>query len=178
MQGRFNRVYARNAGGRTAHGSWQMVTSSAHPEAYQDMAWLRVRDIVRSGVDPNSVIDPRHAAQAGGVTVHKAHEMRRFIGMGTDNQNFEIYRGTAKDIDSKVIPLLQSRARQAPGADQRQAAQASLDFYRSLSRAMNRATTDPIAADKEVRRLTGMDTLGAIDLVGGAIEALGRGLRH
>ncbi|EHQ52751.1 hypothetical protein ECTPHS_08673 [Ectothiorhodospira sp. PHS-1] len=178
VQGRFNRVYARNAGGRSADGSWQMVTSSAHPEAYQDTAWLHVRDIVRSGADPNSVINPRHAAQAGGVTVHKAHEMRRFIGMGTDNQNFEIYRGTAKDIDSKVIPLLQSRVRQAPDAGQRQAAQESLDFYRGLSRAMNRAVMDPIAADKEVRQMTGMDTLGAVELVGGAIQALGQGLRH
>ncbi|ANB01907.1 hypothetical protein [Ectothiorhodospira sp. BSL-9] len=175
VQGRFNRVYARNAGGRSADGSWQMVTSSAHPEAYQDTAWLHVRDIVRSGADPNSVINPRHAAQAGGVTVHKAHEMRRFIGMGTDNQNFEIYRGTAKDIDSKVIPLLQSRVERAPTPSQRQEARGTLDFYRHLSRAMNLAVNDPISADKSVRQLTGMDTLGAVELVGGAIEALGQG---
>ena len=178
VQGRFNRVYSRNAGGRTAQGSWQMVTSSVHPEAYQDMAWLNVRNIVDTGVDPNSVIQPRYAAQAGGVTVHKAHEMRRFSSMGTDNQNFEIYRGTAKDVDSKVIPLLQSRTRKAPSAEQRQAAQESLAFYQALSRAMNRATIDPITADKEVRQITGMDTIGAVELVGGAIKALGLGLRH
>lgn len=85
------------------------------------------------------------------------------------------YRGTAKDIDSKVIPLLQSRVERAQTPPQRQEANVTLDFYRDLSRAMNRAVNDPISADKSVRQLTGMDTLGAVELVGGAIEALGEG---
>ena len=47
--------------------------------------------------------------------------------------------------------------------------------YQGLSHAMNSAVDDPIAADKAVRQMTGLDTLGAVELVGGAIQALGEG---
>lgn len=174
VQDRFNVVYARNSGGRTAADAWQNVTTSKHLEAYPDTNWLHVKRMHEAGVDPRCRLDPNYAEDAGRVTLVKAHEMRRHGGAFTDNQNWEIYRGTSKDIKSKVLPLLERRAASARTPQQRAELQQKHEFYSKLSKAMDKANHDPVAADREVRKLTAMDTVDTVDMVSSAIEALGK----
>ncbi|KIX14348.1 hypothetical protein [Dethiosulfatarculus sandiegensis] len=105
VQDRFNTVYARNSGGRKASQAWQNVTTSRHLEAYGDTNWLRIKNMQNKGIDPRCALDPNYAEDAARVTLYKAHEMRRHGGTFTDNQNREIYRGTAKDIKTKLAPF-------------------------------------------------------------------------
>ncbi len=169
VQDRFNVVYARNSGGRRAVDACQNVTTSKHLEAYPDTNWLHVQRMHQAGMDPRSRLDPRYAEDAGRVTLVKAHEMRRHGGAFTDNQNWEIHRGTSKDIKSKVLPLLEHRINSAKTPQQRAELQQKHDFYNKLSKAMDQANHDPVAAEREVRKLTSMDTVDTVDMVSSSI---------
>ena len=166
----FDGVYARNSGGRTARASWQTITTDKHVESYQDLAWLKVGKVQH----PLSRIDPKYAAQAARVTEAKAHEMRSKVGLSPDNRNWEIYRGTAKDIETKIIPLLKDRLSTNLTPRQRAEAGKKLEFYQKLGQAMELGNQDPVAADRAVRKLTGFDTIDIIHMTSMGIETLGK----
>lgn len=174
VQGRFERVYANASGNRSAEASWQQVTTSANREAYADTRWLHVREMHDLGVDPRAVLDRGYAGQAASVTQFKADHMRKFTGMGRDNQNWEIYRGTRKDIDTKARPLLERKVMDARTPAERAEALKKMHFYMKLSNAMQKADQDPVAADREVRKLTGLDTNDVVNMVGAGLESLGK----
>lgn len=180
----FNKVYAKNAGGRSARQSWQAITSDAHLEAYHTEAgrmspWIRISqirgcgDVLGASRSALDLMDPRYASDAARITEFKAHEMRHMQGMGRDTQNWEIFRGTAKDIRTKAQPLMVDRLRKQLTPQQRAKTQATYDFYDRLAKAMDLANTDPVAAEREVRLLTGHHPLQAVHMTTMAIESLG-----
>ncbi len=174
VQDRFNRVYANRSGGRSAVESWQQVTTSSNKEAYQDCNWLRMKQLHDRGIDPRTVLDSGWAEQSASVTQLKADHMRSEKLMGKDNQNWEIYRGTSKDINSKVRPLLERRIMDAATPSERAQRVKKLQFYMKLSNAMQKANHDPVTADREIKKLTGLHTLDVVYMTTGALESLGK----
>lgn len=174
MQEVFDRTYARLSGGRSARASWQMVTTSKHLEAYQDLTWLRLKPGAGAGpVDPLSALDPRYAADAARVTEIKADEVTRQSGMTRDNRNWEIYRGTSKDITTKVLPLIAERLKTNLTPVQRQQILQRQEFYTRLSRAMDLANHDPVAAERALYQLTGHQGAELARMVSMGIASLG-----
>ena len=183
-QDAFSKVYARNSGSRSARQSWQMVTSDAHLEAYHTEGgamspWIRIcsirgrGDVLGASRSALDLIDPRYASDAGRITEFKAHEMRHMMGMGRDLQNMEIFRGTAKDIRTKIQPLLVDRLRQPLTPQQRAKTIATRDYYNRLLEAMDMAYDDPVAAEREVRLITGRHPVESVHMVTMGIESLG-----
>jgi hypothetical protein len=174
MQTIFDRTHARHSGGRSARASWQMVTTSKHLEAYQDLTWLRLTPGVNARpVDPLSALDPRYAADAARVTEIKADEVARQTGMPRDNRTWEIYRGTSKDITTKVLPLIAERLKTNLTPTQRQEVLQRQEFYTRLSTAMDLANHDPVAAERALRQLTGHQGADLARMVSMGIAALG-----
>lgn len=178
-QAAFNKVYAGQSGGRSATHSWQVVTSDAHLEAYhpergQLSPWIRLGKIQAGGASALDAIDPRYAADAARITEYKAHEIRHQAGLGRDNQNWEILRGTSKDIRTKILPLLAERNRQSLSPEARKATHRSYAYYRQLADAMDVANHDPVGAEKRVHEMTGRHPIDAVHLVTMAIESLGK----
>jgi tetratricopeptide (TPR) repeat protein len=170
----FDKVYAGQSGGRTAHASWQMVTSGKHLEAYSDPNWLRIKCYQKDGLDPLAMVDPRYAADAARVTEVKAHEIRQQAGLGKDNQNWEIFRGTAKDIGSKVLPNIQARLAKTTDPAVRNKLNENLKFYARLQAAMETANHDPVAAQQRIKTLTGYEAVDVVHMTSAAIESLGK----
>ncbi|MDH4185199.1 MAG: hypothetical protein OEV92_13305, partial [Nitrospinota bacterium] len=170
----FNKVYARQSGGRTAHASWQMVTSGKHLEAYSDPNWLRIKKYQEAGLDPLAMVDPKYAADAARVTEVKAHEIRQQGGLGKDNQNWEIFRGTAKDIGTKVLPNIQARMDKTTDPKVLGKLKANLKFYTDLQKAMETANHDPVAAQQQIKGLTGYDAVDVVHMTSAAIESMGK----
>lgn len=173
-QGIFDTAYAQSSGGRSARASWQMVTTAKHAEAYQDVAWLQVKANRGKGIDPLAAIDPRWAENAARVTQHKANELSHQLGLGRDNRNWEIMRGTAKDIDTKVLPLLQTRMQKAGTPAERLRLQKSLDFYTRMRDVMLSSGEDPVGAEQRLRMMTGHDPVETVQRVTLAIETQGK----
>lgn len=186
MQQVFDRSYARNSGGRSARASWQMVTTSKNLEAYEDMTWIRIKKIGREAgqvnplrpgvkpVDPLSALDPRYAEGAARVTEIKADEIGQQAGMSRDNRNWEAYRGTSKDIKTKVLPLIAERLKTNLTASERQQVMQKYEFYKSLSSSMDLANHDPVAAERALKTLTGFQGAELVRLVSMGIETLGK----
>ncbi len=170
----FDKVYAEQSGGRTAHASWQMVTSGKHLEAYSDPNWLRIKQYQKNGLDPLAMVDPRYAADAAKVTEVKAHELRNQGGLGKENQNWEIFRGTAKDIESKVIPNIQARINKTKDPVTLKKLNENLKFYENLQKAMGMANHDPVAAQQQIKSLTGYDAVDVVHMTSAAIESMGK----
>ena len=109
-QDAYNRAYQRATGtaampgGRDPVAAMQGVTDATHVEAYQDLGVLKN--------DPlGTPFDPRSADQTGSVTSVKGYEATKPDGPFQNNMYNafqEVARGTAKDIDSKLLPLLQA----------------------------------------------------------------------
>jgi cyclophilin family peptidyl-prolyl cis-trans isomerase len=177
MQGSFNRVYAQLSGRRSAQASWQMVTTGKHLEAYSDLNWLSVGKMRAAGSDPLAAIDPRYAGDAARVTQVKSDltSSPESRPAGRDNQNWERYRGTAKDIRTKALELLRAKHDDPKtSAATKKEIRGKYKFYYRLAKAMDKANHDPVAADEAVRRLTGFDAPDVINMTSIGIEALGK----
>ena len=99
----YDRSYMQATGGRDPVTSLQGVTGPTSNESYHDLNVL--------GNNPQAApFDPLWADQTGSVTSVKGYEATGGGGFANDPWNAyqEVARGTAKDIDSKLLPLLQT----------------------------------------------------------------------
>ncbi|MFC2140606.1 hypothetical protein ACFLQ1_02670, partial [Candidatus Auribacterota bacterium] len=171
----FDKVYAQNSGGRSARASWQMVTTDVHLEAYHSEGgrlspWIQISALKEQGVGLRATIDPKYAGDAARVTQHKAYEMRHQPGVSTDNQNWEIYRGTSKDIDTKLLPQLEEKYITTKDPKMKKSLKQSMDFYKRLSKGMKSANYDPVEAEQKLLELTGYRPLDIVNMVSAALE--------
>jgi hypothetical protein len=145
-QGAWNKAY-REVTGRSAERSWETVTTNMHPEAYRDLAWL--------GSD-KSAISKIWAQQAADVTRYKAWHLAKDPHLSEMEKFQEISRGTAKDMSSKLLPLLQKAS---PGSalstEALAASQRHWNKLNSVLDAFGQGKMDPIQATRRVRELTG-----------------------
>ena len=148
-QDAYRKVY-QQVTGRSADAAWQTVTTTAHPEAYKDAAWL--------GKDLGN-INPAWAPQAADVTRFKAaHTMHDPANQGLPYfaRLQEVSRGTAKDMNTKLLPLLRAKKPKTPEAEAKlqesvrhwQTVQTVLDAYGS-------GKIDPLAAQRRIYEITG-----------------------
>lgn len=82
--------------------------------------------------------------------------------------------GTAKDIKTKVIPLIQSRMARVDDPKTRDHLRRNLEFYQDLQKAMETANTDPLAAQQQIQTLTGYHISDVVHMTSAAIESLGK----
>jgi hypothetical protein len=164
--------------GRDAGHALENVTTSLHPEAYKDLAWIGLR---------RGPVDPAWARQAGDITRYKAAEMLKDSKLGGLDANTRLYeaaRGTAKDIKTKLVTQL-GKSGSVPagaGAEAVRAAEARrrqlLDRWTGIQTLLDRVGVgqiDPIHADREMRQLTGGYSIPqVIDHAGILLGELGR----
>jgi hypothetical protein len=173
MQSIFNSVYRRMSGRRGAEESWVKVTTRDNLESYRDRNWLHTARRWRAGIDPKAAIDPLQASDAARVTEYKIDEMAQG-NRAPDNKLWEQFRGTAKDVNTKVIPLLENKISNTSSPQQRKQLENKLQFYEKLRDAMNLSNHDPVAAEQAVKQLTSFDPVEAMKMTTIAIESLGK----
>ncbi|MFE5587362.1 hypothetical protein [Kitasatospora sp. NPDC056531] len=110
FQAAYHEAYGAATGGQNADKALQSVTQSKHPEAYQDLPVLK-NDAL--GYPP----DPKWAAQTGSVTTYKSYMNVKELSPGSALQ--ETARGVAKDISTKLEPMMYYYQGADPGAYQR-----------------------------------------------------------
>ncbi|MFJ9846392.1 hypothetical protein ACIRYZ_39320, partial [Kitasatospora sp. NPDC101155] len=110
FQAAYHEAYAAATGGQDADKALQAVTQSKHPEAYQDLPVLK-NDAL--GYPP----DPKWAAQTGSVTTYKSYMNVKELSPGSALQ--ETARGVAKDIGTKLEPMMYYYQGADPGVYQR-----------------------------------------------------------
>ncbi|MBK9180759.1 MAG: hypothetical protein IPM45_14565 [Acidimicrobiales bacterium] len=143
-KGAYGDSYHQVTGGN-AEKAFNAVTTSTNVEAYGDKAVL-------ANKPAEQPFSRGFAEQTGSVTSVKAHDLERLVKEGTISRataNQEIARGTAKDMDGKLIPLLQSD----PGADP-----AKIEQLKAVQQVLDRAgkgEIPPGRIDGELQRVTG-----------------------
>lgn len=100
----FKQVYGYDPKKSTGVESFLTFTTSSHPEAYRDLAWLGKKGMKTADI---ASVDPAWAGQAASVTGYKIADLPKH------HPAFEYFaalqeqsRGIVKDFDSKLKPLL------------------------------------------------------------------------
>jgi hypothetical protein len=120
-----SRVMADNykhVSGYDARSSFVEMTTSVHPEAYQNLEFLklpkagphadlgkvhRIQDRIFGGLDPKDITHDLNITPTKAEIMFREHPELRPLG-----SLMETSRGTAKDLETKFIPLVESRIRQ------------------------------------------------------------------
>jgi hypothetical protein len=172
-----NRSYFDQTG-ITARQTDIAVTTSVHPEAYWDPAWLN-RDIDFTRLDPTRL------NQAPWVTRYKAAHVAGNNSMNGIQKTQEMCRGGAKDLDTKLLKYVDHRIQTIsarPGSGQEVRRLQELKSYwtdvRNIFARVGREETDPEMIRRqmeELRRMSGgKDAFDIIEVMGDFWEALGQ----
>jgi hypothetical protein len=157
----WNEAYHQTTG-YSAERSWETFTTSKHAAAYSDLAWLGNASV--KGVKVNEIIGSK-AAQAGDVTAFKAQEMLDDKRLTRLQAMTEASRGMGKDIETKLLPVLEGGAGKSPKLADRirgfvdpktgQKVAGTLDHWKNVRDVLKSAADNPIEADRAMRQLTG-----------------------
>lgn len=152
--------------GQSAARSWETVTTSAHAEAYRDLNWL---------CHDKSGIQRVWGQQAADVTRYKNWHLLNDPNLDPLTALQEVSRGTAKDISTKLTPLL-NRARPAnpQSAQALERARRQWNKVQSILEAFGNNTIDPITASRRIREVTGKDITEVVDDAAMMIESLAK----
>lgn len=133
--------------GRSARQSWETVTTSMHPESYRDLNLL--------GAD-KSRAQAMWAQQSGDVTRYKMEHMLKDPSLSKLEALQEVSRGSAKDMGTKLIPLMEQSGAQGSLSQQALAdAKRHWQKVQSVLDAFGQNQIDPIYAQRRIRELTG-----------------------
>jgi hypothetical protein len=165
----FNRMYFKRTG-RSPRASWLNVTTSAHSEAYLDKTWLGDPQTKRIDF---SKVDAAKTPQAAEVTRYKANVASAEHGLSRTGKVQEVCRGTAKDLETKLLPYLDHKIAEAQKAGN-QAAVAKLKeaqaYFKELHGKMANlgreamSGMEVLTAEQELLNVTGGRTpLQAVD---------------
>ncbi|HPL31955.1 MAG TPA: hypothetical protein PLE15_04795 [Smithellaceae bacterium] len=142
----WNKAY-HDTTGRSAKQSWETVTSSANLESYRDLNLL--------GADKNKV-QSIWAGQSADVTRYKTQHMLHDPALSKMEALQEASRGAAKDMNTKLLPLMEQA--KAQGSLSSQALAESKRHWQkvqSVLDAFGKNDLDPITAQRRIRELTG-----------------------
>lgn len=150
--------------GKTSKQLWANITSSVHMESYKDAGdpsrgvfegWLS--DL--RNPQNRAALQKVWAQQAGSVTTGKAWEMTNHQGLSRFSAMQEVARGTAKDIKTKLQPILDAVKPANPQAGERlRQAKAQWREVGDLMEAFGNGKVGPITAHHRLRRVTGRDS--------------------
>ncbi|MDI6726198.1 MAG: tetratricopeptide repeat protein [Smithellaceae bacterium] len=145
-QSAWNENY-RRVTGRSAERSWETVTTSANLESYRDMNLL--------GRD-KSAVQRIWAEQSADVTRYKMQHMMKDPALTYMEKIQEVSRGTAKDMDTKLIPLLQKAKPQSDlSVEALRESQRHWQKIHSVLNDFGQNKIDPVHAQRRIRELTG-----------------------
>jgi hypothetical protein len=116
----YDAQYAQVTGGN-AEKAFQMVTTSGHVEAYKDISVLQNNPMA-------APFSGRWAEQTGSVSAVKVYENFKLLSEGSAIQ--ESARGLAKDIATKLIPLLKTNPNVNP---------AQITYWQGMQRLLGQA---------------------------------------
>ena len=127
---------------KNAERSWENLTTRIHPESYQDLAVLdgNLNQVSRAWIQ-----------QTADVTRYKAMHMLKDGSMSKFEKLQEISRGTAKDINTKMMPMLghmQKTKQVYEAAEHWKKVTSVLDDF-------GKNKIDPITAERRIAELTG-----------------------
>lgn len=112
----------KHVSGYDARSSFVEITTSVHPEAYQNLEFLklpkagphadisrihRIQDRIFGGLDPKDITRDLNITPTKAEVMFREHRELRPLG-----SLMETSRGTAKDLETKFIPLVESKIRQ------------------------------------------------------------------
>jgi hypothetical protein len=151
--------------GRSAGRSWETVTTSGHAESYRDLNWLSSQ---KDGVQK------AWGQQAGDVTRYKAWHLQNDPGLGQMLKLQEMSRGAAKDMGSKLRPILNAvKPKSAASVEPLQQARRHWQRIETVMEAFGNNTLDPITASRRIREITGgKDIPQVVDEMGTMLESL------
>lgn len=132
--------------GLEAEQAWETITTHAHAESYKDMAWLS-KD--KSGVSKV------WGQQAADVTRYKSWHMMNDASLDRMTKLQEISRGAAKDMQTKLGPILDQVKPTGKSLAKFQNAREHWNKVRQILTDFGDNTIDPITADRRIRELTG-----------------------
>ena len=163
--------------GTTGYGagrSFESLTTYVHPEIYTDLAWLGGKGV--KGVNIGELVAAK-AGQAGDVTMFKVMHMGHDPAWAKMQSTIEASRGMAKDIRTKLLPLLEEAANQTPGSAQR--FKSYQYHWKQLGEAMAGAADDPRKANEQIRLIPGGKGIEDIaldlrDMIAGYGQKLGK----
>jgi len=141
--------------GYSARQSFENITTSIHVEAYRDLAWIGDASIKQAKV--NEILSA-WAGQAADVTAVKNYEM--FKTLTRVQAIVESSRGMAKDIETKLLPVLEQAASKFPESAARIRGVAGqgggyVGYWQQVRDILKTAAANPIEADRQIRMLTG-----------------------
>lgn len=152
---------------RSASMSWENVTTSAHAESYKDLAWL--------GSD-KSAVSAAWGQQAVDVTRYKAWHAMKDPSLSRMEALQEVSRGTAKDINTKLQPLLNNAKAATPkSVESLKQAKAHWQKVQTTLEAFGNNTIDTISAERRIRELTGKSIPEVVEDMGSLMEGLLKG---
>ncbi|MBI4893402.1 MAG: tetratricopeptide repeat protein [Acidobacteria bacterium] len=161
LQQIYNRAYSGATGGN-AQMAQHSITTSRNREAYKDLTYTKLSE-------PGNVerINKGWAGQS--VEVLKAKVEHGGPGQGDFANLFRKIDGAnqaAKDIDKRLMPILKAQQAKATGPRAAEIGQ-DMEKWKAIQGALERMETDPVRASRELRVLTGMDSVGEVtDAIG------------
>lgn len=157
----------REVTGHSAKISWENVTTPFHPEAYRDLAWLS---------PDKSQVRKAWTQQAADVTRYKNWHLLNDPGLERVTALQEASRGTAKDIKTKLLPLLQTATSKATteSARRMELFKRRWEEIASVLEGFGRDDIDSIEASRRIRSMTGRDVKEVLQDASYALEALGK----
>ncbi|HOG12771.1 MAG TPA: tetratricopeptide repeat protein [Smithellaceae bacterium] len=127
---------------KNAERSWENLTTRIHPESYQDLAVL----------DGNlNQVSKAWIQQTADVTRYKAMHMLKDGSMSKFEKLQEISRGTAKDLNTKLMPIFESMQKTKQVS-------AAAEHWKKVSSVLDdfgKNKIDPITAERRIAELTG-----------------------
>lgn len=149
--------------GKTPKQLWAGITTSGSAEAYKDAGnpsqgvfagWLS--DL--RNAQNRAALKREWGQQAGSVTSGKAWEMTNHQGLSRFSGMQEAARGTAKDINTKLLPMLNSAKAPTPQAAERlRQARVQWKEAADVMESFGNGKLGPITARHRLRQLTGRD---------------------
>jgi hypothetical protein len=158
-----------DATGRNAKQAWETVTTSVNLESYRDLNLL--------GAD-KSRVQAIWAQQSGDVTRYKMHHMLKDPALSKMEAFQEVSRGAAKDMSTKLIPLMeQAKAQGGLSGGALADAKRHWQKVQSVLDAFGRNDLDPISAQRRVRELTGKSIPEVVDDASVMMESMIKGMK-
>jgi hypothetical protein len=142
----WNDAYKASTGHDKAKEAWETITTHVHAESYKDMAWLS-KD--KSGVSKV------WGQQAADVTRYKSWHMLNDSSLDKMTRLQEISRGAAKDMQTKLNPILDKVKPTGKSLTAFQNSREHWNKVRKILTDFGDNTIDPITADRRIRELTG-----------------------
>lgn len=161
LQQIYNQSYTAATGGN-AQMAQNSITTSGSGESYRDLTYTHL-------TDPANVsrINKGWAGQSVEVLQNKV--THGGPGQGDFANLFRKIDGAnqaAKDIEQRLLPILKAQQAKATGPRAAEIGQ-DMEKWKAIQGALSRIETDPVGASRELRVLTGMDSIGEVaDAIG------------